>query len=204
MTPRTCYSIMAAFGIGFVSLALGCWFWHPSLGPLALTCLPMIAMFNGIRRGSTEGTGWVFLSILLAVSAIFFAGFPTYPTRVKIAASVERCVPAKGAIKPCLDEAKTLYDYDVNAGSLAEVDWRKAFEGCIRVSGVRTCAEDFGRNGVTGEGVVTSDDIAAICAGEESRTVCLLDLAAKGYPFNAFKVLDDGKVADVAAAQKPE
>jgi hypothetical protein len=48
--------------------------------------------------------------------------------------------------------------------------------------------EDFANHGVAGAGVVTSEDIAAICAGAESRTGCLLDLADKGYPFGWVKI----------------
>jgi hypothetical protein len=139
-------------------------------------------------------------SIVLAVVACFSLGSPSYATKAEIAASVGRCVPSKGAIDPCLEEAKTLYDYDVRASSLDEVDWRKALLGCIPVSGVRACVEDFASHRVTDEGVVTSADVAAICVGAENRTDCLLALANKGYPFNELEIASDQHTSEAESA----
>jgi hypothetical protein len=188
MKSATYFLIMAVVALLSSALAAGSWYWHPILGVFSLMGVPIVAMLNGARKGAEPGRGWFFLFGILAASVFFFLGIPTYATRAKIAASVERCVPSKGKIDPCLDEADTLHGYRVSASSLEGVDWRKAIEGCIRLSGVKTCVEDFANHGVAGAGVVTREDIAAICAGAESRTGCLLDLADKGYPFGWVKI----------------
>jgi hypothetical protein len=182
------FLIMAVVALLSSALGAGSWYWHPISGVFSLMGVPIIAMLNDVRKGAESAQGWVFLFGILAASCFFFLGVPSYATRATIAASVERCVPSKGEIDPCLDEADTLHGYRVSASSLEGVDWRKAIEGCIRLSGVRACVEDFANHGVAGAGVVTSEDIAAICAGAESRVGCLLDLSDKGYPFAWLKI----------------
>ncbi|NTF18192.1 hypothetical protein G6L37_07215 [Agrobacterium rubi] len=173
------------------------WMYHASFHlPLAIGCLWVIVIQNRAWGDSDFPTLTLSIPVFSAMFAILSSGSPTYAQQARISASVEACVVAKGTIKPCLEEAKTLYGFDVSAYSLSpSIDWRAAMVGCLHVSGARACVEDFANNDVASIGVVSTDDVAAICADATDRTDCLLDLSSKGYPFKVIDVFREAAVA---------
>jgi hypothetical protein len=188
MRSKMYLPLMAVFVLTACGCAWGWWFVHPGFGPVALAFGPLLIMWDAFCRKRPERPIWHLVSLGLLAFSLTFALNPGYADLEKIAASVERCIPSKGAIKPCLEEAETLHVYRVRASSLEAVDWRKALEGCIRVSGAQACIKDFVENDVAGPGVVTTEDIAAICLGGDNRTRCLLDLSDNEYPFGKLTV----------------
>jgi hypothetical protein len=179
--------------VGTIVASAGWWFLHSAFWFEAVACIGLLMFLRAVRRRE-RGMGW----LIVAAAMVNFGAFsalesPTYAGVAQIGRSVENCIPFKGTVQACLDEAETLYGYQVSADDLDRaVDWRAAFKSCVAHCGARSCFAEFALNGVARNGAVLAQDVTAICASSPRRTDCLLDLAANGYPLLKVTIPKEG------------